>query len=166
MELKIKKQYNFRKITPIILVCVCLLVACGQTPQTTQPPKPTATKLLLLSPTPSLTLTQTMPVPSATNTPTLVVVEFVLSFEAGDFVGETITIKIEKAYCSYRPDVNGAPTFCNDQPYPNQTFTLISWGRNWTDLDGKCIFVEGVIEAYKGKFEIVADSRDQVVICE
>ena len=46
-------------------------------------------------------------------------------------VGERVTCRIPHAYCSYKPTVNGSPTFCNDAPYPSQTFTLIRWGENW-----------------------------------
>ncbi|MGD8458382.1 MAG: hypothetical protein PVF83_18550 [Anaerolineales bacterium] len=98
--------------------------------------------------------------------PNIQLEDFVLSKNAGDYVGEVITIKIEIAYCSYRPDVNGAPTFCNDQPFPNHTFTLITWGKDWTDLDGECLYVKGEVEEYEGKYEIIADHRDQVSFCD
>ncbi len=166
MGLNIKKPYFFRDTKLFLLIGFCLLVGCEKMPSATQQPKQLPTEFPRFSPTPSLTLAQTIIVVSATNTLTPVVVDFVPSFEASDFVGEVVTIKIEKAYCSYRPDVNGAPTFCNDQPFPNHSFTLISWGRDWTDLDGKCILIEGVVEVYNGKFEIVADSRDQIMVCD
>lgn len=166
MKFIITNRYFNRVLFLGDLICLCFLFACGLVPINTQPPKPVATMLPQYSPTPSLTLTQIVAVPTATHTQTPVIIEFVLSSQAGDFVGETVTIKIEKAYCSYRPDVNGAPTFCNDQPFPNHTFTLITWGRDWTDLDGKCVYIEGEVEVYKGKYEIIADSRDQVIICD
>jgi hypothetical protein len=148
-----------------VVVCCCAISACKQVP-ITQAPIPTSTQLPSNSPTPSFTITSTLVQPSATSAPPPEPIEFILSIEAGDYVGETATIKIEKAYCSYRPDVKGAPTFCNDQPFPDHTFTLLAWGKDWTDLDGECLYIEGEVEEYKGKYEIIADSRDQVSICE
>lgn len=92
--------------------------------------------------------------------------DYILSIDAGNFVGETVAVRIEKANCSYRPDVNGAPTFCNDQPFPNHSFALIVWGKDWTDFDGECIDVTGEIEEYEGKYEIIANSLDQVNPCK
>ena len=80
-------------------------------------------------------------------------------------VGETVTCRIKRAYCDYRPDVGGAPTFCNDAPYPSQSFTLLVWGEDWSDLDGMCIDVTGFVVRYKGKPQIVAESRSQVAPC-
>jgi hypothetical protein len=85
--------------------------------------------------------------------------------DAGSLVGQTVTCRMQRPYCSYRPDVNGAPTFCNDAPYPGHTFTLLVWGEDWSRYDGVCIDVTGLVVRYKGKPEIVADDPSQVSPC-
>jgi hypothetical protein len=142
-----------------------MVIACKLLPQGSPTPLP------IISSTPSVTIEYISPeVPTltsfpATLAPTTQLVDIVPSEDAGEHVGEVIIVRIEKAFCSYRPDVTGAPTFCNDQPYPNHTFTLITWGKDWTDLDGRCVYIEGEIEEYEGKFEIIADSRNQITPC-
>jgi hypothetical protein len=84
---------------------------------------------------------------------------------ADSVVGQSTTCRIARAYCDYRPDVEGAPTFCNDAPYPSNSFTLLIWGEDWSDYDGKCLDVTGLVVRYKGKPEIVATSRSQVELC-
>ena len=86
--------------------------------------------------------------------------------EASSFVGEEITCQIISVHCSYRPDIDGQPTFCNDGPYPNHDFTLLVWGSNWCDYDGQCIVVSGFVSRYEGKLQIVAESRSQVSKCQ
>jgi len=143
-----------------------MIIACKLLPQGSPTP------LLIISSTPSVTIEYITPeVPALTSfpptlAPTTQLVDFVPSEDAGGHVGEVIVVRIENAFCSYRPDVNGAPTFCNDQPYPNHAFTLITWGKDWTDLDGKCVYVKGEVEEYEGKYEIIADSRNQITLCD
>jgi len=79
--------------------------------------------------------------------------------------GTTVTCQIDRAYCSYRPDVNGSPTFCNDALYPTHNFTLLVWGQDWSDYEGQCLIVAGPVTRYKGKLQIVAESRSQVSLC-
>ena len=85
--------------------------------------------------------------------------------QTGAYVGNMVTCRIDHAYCSYRPDIDGKPTFCNDAPYPNHSFTLLVWGSDWSGYDGDCIIVEGFVSRYKGKPQIVAESRSQVSLC-
>ena len=73
-----------------------------------------------------------------------------------------VVCMVPKAYCTYRPDVNGNPTFCNDGPYSNYGLTLIARGQDWSDLDGECLVAIGNIEIYKGLPEIEATDRSQV----
>lgn len=80
-------------------------------------------------------------------------------------VGTAVTCRIGNAYCSYRPDVNGSPTFCNDAPFPNHSFTLLVWGQDWSDFDGQCLLVTGKITRFRGKPQIEATRRSQVEFC-
>jgi len=77
-----------------------------------------------------------------------------------------VICKISKAYCSYKPNIKGSPTFCNDAPYPSHGFTLLVWGKDWSKFNGKCLIVTGYNHLYKGKPEIEATSESQVTICD
>jgi Bacterial SH3 domain len=81
-------------------------------------------------------------------------------------VGSNVTCKIPRAYCSYQPSTKGKPTFCNDARYPNNSFALVVWGSDWSDLDGRCIIVSGRVNLYDGKSQIEATSRSQVTYCQ
>ena len=78
-------------------------------------------------------------------------------------VGVSTTCRIDHAYCSYQPNVNGNPTFCNDAPYPNHDFTFLVWGQDWSDLDGRCLIVTGTVSLYKGMPQIEAQNRSQIM---
>lgn len=80
-------------------------------------------------------------------------------------VGSNVMCKIPRAYCSYQPSTKGKPTFCNDARYPNNNFTLVVWGQDWSDLDGRCIIVSGRVNLYDGKPQIEATTRSQVTYC-
>ena len=79
--------------------------------------------------------------------------------------GTFVTCQVGRAYCSYRPDINGEPTFCNDAPFPTHSFTLLVWGQNWSDYDGDCLLVTGQVTRFEGKPQVVATSRSQVETC-
>ena len=74
--------------------------------------------------------------------------------ECKTFSSGTVNCMIKKAYCSYQPSVKGQPTFCNDAPYPNHSFSYIVWGSDVSYLNGHCILIYGKIEYYNGKPEI------------
>lgn len=143
-----------------------LLVSCSpqveQATPTDTPPDPTAT---VLSVTP---IEELIPVKTPTVTTALVTetaLSYVPSDQAAALAREEGIVRIERAYCSYHPDIDGQPTFCNDQPYPNHNFTLLVWREDWSFLDGKCLLVQGDIDLYEGRPEIIADSLDQVYEC-
>jgi DNA/RNA endonuclease YhcR with UshA esterase domain len=79
------------------------------------------------------------------------------------------------AGASYRPDVNGRPTFINfDRPFPNHTFTALVWGDRRGAFNpppenqfgpGSRACVEGIIEVYNGRPEIEVDSPAQISLC-
>ena len=83
----------------------------------------------------------------------------------GEKVGQSLTCRILNAYCDYRPNQRGKPTFCYDAPFPHHNFTLLVWGSDWSDLDGKCVDVTGMVDRNRGKPEITAESRSQVSVC-
>jgi hypothetical protein len=107
-----------------------------------------------------------VPVPTSTKRPQVAPAEpssacAIMSARAGEFVN----CKIEHAYCSYQPATSGSPTFCNDAPYPNNNFTLLVWGEDWSDYDGKCIIISGLMSLYQGKPQIEAVGRSQISLC-
>ena len=81
-------------------------------------------------------------------------------------IGQRVTCRVEQAYCYYWPDFNGAPTFCDDRPYPSQLFQLVVFGEDWSDLDGECLLVSGTMDNYDGTLQIQAYSRSQVSFCQ
>lgn len=127
--------------------------------------------------TQEVTVVVTVVVP-ATGLPTSVVEELheeetnlpapsrILSGDARDHVGESVQVRVERAWCSYQPGINGAPTFCNDARYPGHAFTFLVWGQDWSDLDGRCVLVEGKVEMYDGLPQIETVDRTQVRVCD
>jgi hypothetical protein len=93
-------------------------------------------------------------------------VGWVLSADAGNYLGQVITIRVELSHCAYKPNINGAPTFCNDQPYPDHSFTYLVWGEDWSHFDQKCVLVTGEIVEYDGKQQIVVEEEEQIIPCE
>jgi hypothetical protein len=95
------------------------------------------------------------------------------SAEAGQFVGETITVCGPVVSASYFEHIRGEPTFLNfDRPYPDQTFTVVIWGRNRGKFDvsphrlyaDKQLCVTGTVDTYKGMPQIVVESPDQIEV--
>ena len=86
-------------------------------------------------------------------------------FEVADRIGDHITCRMERAYCDYLPALEGHPTFCSDRPYPDQTFTLVVYGEDWSDYDGQCLVVSGYLQIASGALQIQALKRDQVSNC-
>jgi hypothetical protein len=86
-------------------------------------------------------------------------------FAAVDRIGEHISCKLEKAYCDYLSDIEGSLTSCNDRPYPDHTFILIVRGEDWSDYDGQCLLVSGLLEVNRGALQIQALNRSQISSC-
>ena len=91
---------------------------------------------------------------------------WIASEQAVNFVGQKISVRIDAAQCSFQANINGSPTFCNDFPFPNHSFTFLVWGEDWSDLDQLCVVVEGLVELYQGKPQIEVSGRDQVASCD
>jgi len=80
-------------------------------------------------------------------------------------VGQFVTCQIPRAYCEFLPTTNGDPTFCNDAPYPNNNFTLVVFGQDWSEFDGECIIISGTRSTYGGKPQIQTENRARVSYC-
>ena len=80
--------------------------------------------------------------------------------------GASVTCRVERAYCDYRPDVSGRPTFCNSpRPFPNHEFTLLFWQEDRSDLDGECLVLTGFVSLFEGTRQITSDDLDELRKC-
>jgi DNA/RNA endonuclease YhcR with UshA esterase domain len=94
------------------------------------------------------------------------------SKEAAEHVGQKATVCGVVVSAKYATSTRGEPTFLNlDEPYPSQLFTVVIWGSNRAAFGKpesvyahKTICVTGMIEAYKGKPEIVASRPEQIAV--
>jgi len=111
------------------------------------------------------TVAPTIPRPRSTSVPVPALPSALKCVDTDSQIGDFVSCTIPRAYCAYHPEIEGYPTFCSDPPYPGHKFTLLVWGSDWSDLDGQCIVVSGLVENYQGKPEIVASSRSQVYSC-
>ncbi len=167
-----------KKLLVVLVLLSVLVSACGCTPtptdtaeSSTYSPTPTNTARPA---TPTLTPTNTprppTPTPTSTSTPIPIPKpcgsHAVPSEQAENYIGQIVTVQMDRAYCSYRPGINGSPTFCNDAPYPSHDFTMLVWDQDWSDYDGRCICVYGEVTPYKGKPQIVLESRSDVSLCD
>ena len=91
---------------------------------------------------------------------------------AANHVGESARVCGLVASAKYATETRRQPTFLNlDRPYPNHVFTALIWGSDREafpyapeGLQGKQICVQGVIELYKGKAEIIVTGPSQIEI--
>jgi hypothetical protein len=155
MEGTMQSQTRFSLIFSILVIC--LLVSCY--PSTSE----VSTSDLIDSEDINDPVVQELP--TKTTKPTLPKATKIPSYPncANVAPGTNTTCMIPNAYCSYEPNVDGSPTFCNDAPYPTNNFTFLIWDNDLSYLDGKCIVIQGNVVLYKGKPEITANSIDQFV---
>lgn len=162
----------WRKLTAGLLVGGVLAASCG--PSSTAGPGPTPSRDLITTgpsptataPEPEASATASKSAPAATRSPMPPDTPVPVCSQIGERVGTTVTCVIPRAHCSFREDVSGSPTFCNDAPFPTHSFTLLVWGQDWSEFDGRCVRVQGYLSGYQGQLEIVAESRTQVSDCE
>jgi hypothetical protein len=87
-----------------------------------------------------------------------------------NLIGSAVTCKIEPADCVYLPEVDGSPTFCTDRPYPNHFFQFVVAREDWSEYNGSCIVVTGMLESYfngqEGLLRILGQDRSQVSLCQ
>lgn len=94
----------------------------------------------------------------------------VLSTRAHQAAGRSATIAIARVDGSYQPNVRGQPTFLNDAPFPNQTFTAVIWGSDRRQFNpppegawqGKALCVSGPVELFQQRPQIVVSSPSQL----
>lgn len=94
-----------------------------------------------------------------------------LAHQAAEHIGEVAQVCGVIAGSRYAQNVRGRPTYLNfDEPYPDNDFTVIVWGRNRNNfpsppellLDHKAC-VTGRIESYQGKPQIEAQRPEQII---
>ncbi|QNN25001.1 DNA-binding protein [Planctomycetales bacterium ZRK34] len=96
--------------------------------------------------------------------------------QAGEHVGEKVTVEGPVVATAYLQHVGGKPTFLNvGKPHPEPgRFTVVIWGKHRDNFDGapektyadKKIRVTGVIKMHKNNPEIIVKSPDQIQIVE
>jgi len=90
--------------------------------------------------------------------------------EAAMHIGENATVCGTVYGGYYGKKLRGQPTFINlDGSYPNQAFTIVIWGSDRYKFSipevrytNKKICVDGIIDSYKGKPQIVVKSKSQI----
>ena len=94
--------------------------------------------------------------------------------QAKDYIGKIATICGKVVSARYATNTRRKPTFLNlDEPFPRQVFTALIWGSDRykfgqpeVELMGERICVNGLIEGYKGKPEIIVREKSQLEITE
>lgn len=94
--------------------------------------------------------------------------------DAINHVNQTATVCGRVASAKYATRSKGQPTFLNlDEPYPNQVFTAVIWGRDRAafpyapeSLADRRICVTGTIKVYRGKAEIMVSEPNQIKTTE
>jgi hypothetical protein len=100
-------------------------------------------------------------------------VEIKSASELKDHIGDSIKYCGKVATARLMDRMMNAPAFLNiDQPYPNQSFTVVVWmadRKNFAEKPEKfylnknvCIY--GKLEKYKEQIQIVAHSEEQLVV--
>ncbi len=88
----------------------------------------------------------------------------------GNLLGSDVTCMIEAAYCTYLPEADASSTYCTDKPYPNHFFQFVVAGEDWSEFNGSCLVVTGVLESYfngqEGLLQITGRDRSQVSLCQ
>ena len=96
--------------------------------------------------------------------------DMVLAKDAANYIGEYAMVCGVVSAADYRQDVRGAPTYLSfGQPYPNQDFTVVIWGRErdnfeftLEDLDGYKACAYGQIKSHRNKPQITISQPEQL----
>ena len=101
--------------------------------------------------------------------------EIIKPKDALQYVGQVKTVCGKVASTFFASRSRGRPTFLNlDKPYPNQTFTVVIWGRDRGKFEippevlfmGKEICITGRITTYRGKPQITVSDPSQITLIE
>ena len=93
--------------------------------------------------------------------------------QASKHIGESKTVCGKVVDSKYSTKSRGAPTFLNfDRPYPSHPFLVVIWGNDRSNFPSsperyylnKEVCVSGLIDSYKGKPQIEAKNKAQVVV--
>jgi len=105
---------------------------------------------------------------AATESPPIQSVQ--LCTNIANLLNSNVTCKLETAYCIYLPEVDSSPTFCTDKPYPSHFFQFVVFGEDWSEYNGRCVIVTGLLETYsngeEGFLQMVGHDRSQVSSCQ
>lgn len=109
-------------------------------------------------------------VQSSDNDATTEVQSIPLCTNIANLIGSNVTCQIETAYCIYVPEGDGSSTFCTDKAHPNHFFQFVVAGADWSEYDGNCLVVMGLLESYfngqEGLLQIIGHDRSQVSFCQ
>jgi DNA/RNA endonuclease YhcR with UshA esterase domain len=142
----------------------------------TTPSEPVAK--VITNPSPKTSTTASEPLPNTSQKPPApsspsATLKGIPSAQAQQHIGEATTVCGLVASARYFESREGGRTLLNfDQPYPNQTLTVLIAGPNRakfggapeTMFQGKNVCVTGQIVDYRGKPEIVVENPSQIVI--
>jgi len=93
--------------------------------------------------------------------------------EAAAHVSTVAKVCGSVASATYAESSSGSPTFLNlDKPYPNEVFTIVIWeedralygGQPEVSFANTRVCIEGFIDLYRGKPQIIADGETIEVI--
>ena len=126
-----------------------------------------ATTILLISCSAEETVKQTVPNSSSERTTN----DKISATSASTYIGSYKSVCGQIVDTRYARSSNGSPTFLNfDKPYPNHPFVVVIWGSDRSNFSnnpevfykGKDVCVDGLIETYKGKPQIIVDDPSQI----
>lgn len=153
----------------IFVVMLFVTFACGAPAASTRPP-PTRPQ-----PEPRPTLTPTLqPTATPTDAPPPLPPDAISWEDASAHIGEYGTVCGPVAGTSYRPDVNGSPTWLNvGRDFPSQSrFQIVIWGEDRASFPqppesyyrGKRICATGSIESFRGVAEMEVSSPASIAL--
>ncbi len=102
-------------------------------------------------------------------------VQRISASDAAAHVGEMAEVCGQVASAAYLGTVGGRPTFLNfERPYPDQVFTVVIWGSNRKNFDGrpeslydgKTLCVTGKVAVHEGVPQIIVEHPDQITITD
>lgn len=165
----------------VFAVCALWLAACNSAAvpqQTAYPPMPSYTPEPTYTPFPTYTPYPTFtPLPAAPPTaapPTTASVTASPTPRSSQAAGRCIAWEDAAAHMGKTVCVRGTvyttnrsgSTFFIDFDDTRESFYGVSFKYTWTDLDGQCVEMTGPVSEYRGRPQIIIESREQLQVCE